>query len=261
MFLKLVKHELHETYRLLLLLFAGLLVMAGLARGSIWIMDLSNNAALKILGVMLIGIFVLSRVATVILTVVLMMVRFARSVHGDEGYLTHTLPVGTHSILLSRLLVSFLAVLSSYAAVYLGFRICTAGVKSVSEIGTVFRLSMQELDIDPGRGLLKFGVMILVSSLTQILQIFAAISIGHSFNTGKTGKSVLFYFVLSIGSSLVTNLLSLVVMGSQFLSQSQASLSQLTELATYFSLGADLILAGVYYFLTWIMTRKRLNLA
>lgn len=261
MFLKLVKHELHETYRLLLPLFAGLLVMAGLARGSNWIMSESNIAALKILGVMLIGIFVLSCVATVVLTVVLMMVRFARSVHGDEGYLTHTLPVGTHAILLSRLLVSLLAVLSSYAAVYLGYRIFVCGSRIVSEIGSAFRLTMQELELDTTSTLLQFGLMLLVGSLTQILQIFAAISIGHSFNTGKTGKSVLFYFVLSVGSSLVTNLLSLVVMGSQFLTQDVENLGQLTDLAFFFSLGAELILSGVYYFLTWFMTRKRLNLA
>ena len=57
MFLKLVKHELHESFRLLLPMFGGLLLMGGLARGSIWVMEQTENPVFNVFGVMLIGLF------------------------------------------------------------------------------------------------------------------------------------------------------------------------------------------------------------
>lgn len=261
MFLKLVKHELHESFRLLLPMFGGLLLMGGLARGSIWVMEQTENPVFNVFGVMLIGLFFLSCIAAVVAAMILMMVRFARSVHGDEGYLTHTLPVGTHAILLSRVLVSLLGLLCAYATVYLSFRICVSEVHIMQDVREFFSLVFRESGLfGSGHPLLRLGVLLLVSSLSSILQIFAAISIGHSFNTGKTGKSVLFYFVLSFASSLITNLITAILTATKLL-QGERDFSQITNLSTALSLSISVILIGVYYFITWIMTRKRLNLA
>ena len=82
----------------------------------------------------------------------------------------------------------------------------------------------------------------------------------RSFNTGKTGKSVLFYFVLSFASSLITNLITAILTATKLL-QGERDFSQITNLSTALSLSISVILIGVYYFITWIMTRKRLNLA
>ena len=47
MFLKLFKHESHAAIRSMLPLLGGLLAMAGLARGSVWLMDVTNASAVE----------------------------------------------------------------------------------------------------------------------------------------------------------------------------------------------------------------------
>ncbi|MBR6377770.1 MAG: hypothetical protein IKS05_08395 [Oscillospiraceae bacterium] len=259
MFLKLMKHELYAAGRVLLPLFGGLLLAAGLARGSIWVTAESQSDILNLLGGFLIAVFVLGCLATIILTVVLLMLRFARSVHGDEAYLTHTLPVGVHGILLSRLLSSFLWLVCAFAAMYLGFRICTAGIKPLDQAGRFFRFLLDQSGIDPDRLLLEGLLLGLVSSLSGILQAFAAISIGHSFNSGKTGKSVVCFFVLTAASSLITNLLNLLASNTLFQSLEQKP-GLLLDATSLWSLGTGLLFCGLYYFLTWFTVKKRLNL-
>ena len=68
MFLKLLKHELYAAGRSLLPVFAGLLLMAGLARGSVWMMERLDTKLSNILGWLIIGLFVLFCVAVVVST-------------------------------------------------------------------------------------------------------------------------------------------------------------------------------------------------
>ena len=189
MFLKLLKHELRASGRALLPLFGGLILMALLARGSIWLLSTSQNSVTGVLSGSLIVLFILGCFGVVIVTAVLMMVRFARSVHGDEGYLTNTLPVSEHAILLSRVLISFFAIAAACGVVYLGYRICTYRVKSFSDLVNSLQELFLQAEVDVRATLWKALASGALSLLTLILQIFAAISIGHSFNTGKTGKS------------------------------------------------------------------------
>ena len=271
MFWKTVKHEFHAAGRSMLPICAGLIGMALLARGAVWLMQTVDTPAAAIAGTMIIVLFVLACVAAVILTMVLMMVRFARSVFGDEGYLTHTLPVGPHTIILSRLLVSLVSLLASYAAVFIGYKISTAGVKEINSILKFLKDSLEEAGVETTAALLRFAGTILVAMLTQILQIFAAIAIGHSFSTGKTGKSVLFYFVLYAGMQIVSTVALIAVLAVRYVGTAGMSLQafllqldQLQDLSSsmlWFSLAQNLVFCGLFYFLTWIMTKRRLNLA
>lgn len=259
MFLKIVKHELYETGRMLLPVFGGLLLASGLARGSIWLMEQTESPVVNIIGVMMIVLFFLGCLAAVILAEVLLMVRFARSVHGDEGYLTHTLPLGTHAILLSRLLVSFLALSLTLGMVWLGIRLSTWSVEIVREMGEAFRAAFSQLGMGSDSLWLPL-LMIMISLLSSILQLFAAISIGHSFTNGKTGKSILFYFVLSFASSTISSVVSALLLAANTVVGTDG-LESFTRQSSLFSIILNLVFCGVYYFLTWITTRKRLNLA
>ncbi len=262
MFLNMVKHEFRASYRSLLPLFAGLIVMAALARLSIWLIDKTEFVLVQIFGGFFIGIFVLACIASIVLTMILMMVRFAKSVHGDEGYLTNTLPVNTSTIILSRLLVSFVALLTAYVAVFLGYKVCTLGIDGVRDFEKTFVSLFQQADKETVWTLLQFAATLLVGMIATILQIFAAISIGHSFPNKKAGFSVLFYFVLYFAAQSVSTvgliILSLVLQNG--LTDLEA-FNNFPAIMMLFSLGANALMIGVYYFLTWIMMKKRLNLA
>lgn len=259
MFLKLVKHELHELLRVLLPIFGGLIVFAGVTRCTIWMMEQNDNPILSVMGGMVVGLFFMSCAACVILTAVLLLVRFAKSVHGDEGYLTHTLPVGVHSILLSRLLVSVLFLAAATGAAILSVWLCTWKLEAVSEIAEGVGLLFESAGLRSDFWW-TILVSIFVQMITTVLMVFAAISIGHSFNRGKVGFSILFYFALNTSTSLISTILSLILMNTSLFDET-AELSTITGSSMALSIGMNLIFGGVYYFLAWIMTKKRLNLA
>ena len=266
MFLKLVKHESYAASRSMLPLLGGLLAMAVLARGSIWMMDAVDSPVTSIIGVFLVGMFYLGCAAMVVTTMILMMVRFAKSVHSDEGYLTHTLPVNVSSILLSHLLVSFVAVLLAFAAVYGGIRIATLGVDSVKGIGMSISAAFKQAGIDTKNMLLKIGALGAMGILVTILMISAAISIGHSFATGKTGKSILFFFVLYFAQQIITSIVMVAIIATKFvftgsLDGAQSMPDTFTSTMLWFSVGQYVFFGSVYYFLTWFMTKKHLNLS
>lgn len=261
MFLKLVKHESHAAARAMLPLLLGLLAMSLLARGSIWLVDTVESPVTNVIGVFLIGTFFLSCAAMVVTTMILMMVRFAKSVHSDEGYLTHTLPVNVSTILLSHLLVSFVAVLLSFAAVYAGIRIATLGVDSVKTIGFSISTIFRQAGIDTGSMLLRLGCILAMGILVTILMISAAISIGHSFATGKTGKSILFFFVLYFAQQMITSVVMVAVLVATGSLDLDASTDTINSAMLWFSTAQYVFFGSVYYFLTWFMTKKHLNLA
>ena len=258
MFLKLLKHELHEASRMLLPIFGGLIVFAGVTRCTIWLMEQNDNPILSVTGGMVVGLFFMSCAACVILTAVLLLVRFAKSVHGDEGYLTHTLPVGVHSILLSRLLVTYLALLVSIGVAYVGIRFSLWNVKAASEIKEAFSFAFESLGMDS-----KTLWMMIASYgsqlLATILLVFAAISIGHSFNRGKVGFSILFYFAIESGFSIVSAVISLVMMPN--LLDESADFGAVMGGFGLIAVGLNLLCCVVCYILSWLMTKKRLNLS
>ena len=259
MFLKLVKHELHELLRVLLPIFGGLILFAGVTRGMFWLMQQNENAILSLMGGMFIGLFFLSCLACVVLTAVLLIVRFTKSVHGDESYLTHTLPVGVHSILLSRLLVSVLFMAAAVTTAIGSVLISTWKIKALSDFTEGIGMFLESAGLASSFWWTML-LSIFVQLITTILMIFAAVSIGHSFNRGKVGFSILFYFALNTTSSIISTVISLIVMNAKLFDEA-TEISTITGSTMGFAIVMNLVLCGVYYFLAWIMTKKRLNLA
>ena len=260
MFLKLVKHETHAAARAMVPLLCGLLAMALLARGSVWMVDTVDSPITSVIGVFLIAAFFLGCVAMVVTTMILMMARFAKSIHGDEGYLTNTLPVGINAILLSRLVVCFLTVLVSFAAVYAGIRIAMFGK---GDFIISVKRALQESGIETKYMLLKLFCVSALSLLSTILMMYAAISIGHSFATGKVAKSVLFFFLLYIASQIITSVAMVTVLVSKYGTNGLFSMDTngFPSFMFWFVAAQNICFGSVYYFLTWFTTKKRLNLA
>ena len=258
MFLKLLKHELHEAARMLLPFLGGVLLFAAVTRGIIWIMEQSDNAILRVMGIMFVVLFFVACIASVVLTAVLLIIRFGKTVHGDEAYLTHTLPVGVHSILISRLLVTYLALLVSIGIAYVGIRFSLWNVKAASDIGREFAYMFEVMGMDS-----KTIWMMIASYASQLLAtvllIFAAISIGHSFNRGKVGFSILFYFAIESAFSIVSAIFSLVLVPN--LLGESGDFGAVMGSFGFIAIGLNLVCCAVCYFLSWIMTKKRLNLS
>ena len=115
MFWKLVKYELQSVHKWYLGIY-GIAILLSIPLGLmlqkiIFAFEHSHEEP----NPLFIAFFALISFATIIVwgaiyiaTIVLIVRRFAKTVFGREGYLTNTLPVSAHQLILSKLLVAFI---------------------------------------------------------------------------------------------------------------------------------------------------------
>ena len=104
---KLMKHEFRATARIMLPVMGAMVALALLANLSIRGLagNLSDIPMLRILFVLIIIFFSVAVVATIVMSLVIMVSRFYRNLLKDEGYLMFTLPVSVHELIWSKLIV------------------------------------------------------------------------------------------------------------------------------------------------------------
>ena len=149
-----------------------------------------------------------------IATLAIIVRRFYKNIFGREGYLTLTLPVSTHQIILSKLIVNFLWVIFSFLVLTLSGIIVflIASEQSIEILKTFFNevyLLLEKF------GLLRVDLIILYSivglvgiiiGLEYLLVILSLLNIGK-FKKHKFIKGILifivFNFVINIISSII----------------------------------------------------------
>ena len=119
---KLMKHEFRATGRIMLPVFALVLLASLGANLSIRGMLDSDSSFLSTLGTILIMLFTMAVIAVGIIAFFLMINRFYKNLLQDEGYVMMTLPVSIHQQLWSKLIVS--TVWFAATAVVIGLACC-----------------------------------------------------------------------------------------------------------------------------------------
>ena len=120
MFGKLLKHDFFATGRFMAVVYAVFAIVAVYLVGSV---HFSGNE-LDSIGEML-SYIALCLIAFVnfILTAVVVMSNFQKTLYGDQGYLTFTLPVKSSSVLLSKTIVSIFWYLAAFGCFMIAARI------------------------------------------------------------------------------------------------------------------------------------------
>ena len=133
MFWKLVKYELQSVRKWYLGIY-GIAILLSIPLGlmlrkSIFVTEQSHQEP----SLLFFAFFTLMVFATIIVwgtiyiaTIVLIVRRFAKTVFGREGYLTNTLPVSAHQLILSKLLVAFILDIISSLVILLSIGIIAA---------------------------------------------------------------------------------------------------------------------------------------
>ena len=269
---KLLKYEFRSTSRLLLILYAGVIVSAALLgiviRVQFGANDVQafqsltqNNIVVNIICIALIIIYALMIIAMSIMTVVLIISRFYKNLFGGEGYLMHSLPVKTHKLLSSKLICAIVWMLvAALAGMISVFLIgCISGAFPALWAAPEFRETLREL----GGFFTQHWYLLpltFVGMIGQILQFYLAIAIGNMANEHKLLMSFLSYIAINIVLSVISAVLFGV--GIAHARQGLMDTGMLffnNMILPQFILQA--VLAVLFYFGTeWIM-RKRLNLA
>lgn len=201
---KLLKYEFRATGRIMLPVYALLLVSCGGCTlfGSL-LGRYPESTVLSVVQTVFATLFGVTTFGMLLLTLVLMVYRFYKNLMTDEGYLMFTLPVSRSQLIWSKLLVALVwSVLSTVlAALAWMAEISVVGRENVfSLIAQGLRSLRQHLSGNLTGCAAALVVLCLVSCLVSFLKFYAAISLGHSFSNHKVLLSVVFY----IGFGIVT---------------------------------------------------------
>lgn len=269
---KSLKHEFRATSRVMLPLFIALLCVSVVAHFSLMMLDSGNNLpwVLKTIGILVIVLFAVSLVAIAVGVLILTGHRFNRSFLSDEGYLTMTLPVSIHTHISSRLICAVVWYALTALAIFLSVLLMALNVHGWKEffggIGDVLRYLTQYHVT--GRAVvfcLELLAEVILGCCCTTLLLYAAMAVGHSFNRGKKGMSVLFAFVFYNAEQFV-NAIGIALLSrthwDDWLLIPTDDAHALGVMQTI--LGAAIVISllgcAVFYFITHYFLSRKLNL-
>lgn len=205
---KLLKHEFKAMGRIMLPVWAALLLLSTFVHLADRLFLRGDSMFAELFTAMLIMLFATSCVAAAVVAVIMMVLRFQKTMLSREGYLTHTLPVNVHQLVWSRMLTALAYIVLTSLVIAISFFISIAQTGVVKEMLNVFTALWQDLmGYSVLHGVLyvvEFVLLVLAAGLSSCLMFYAALSIGHSFANHKMLLSVVFYFALYTASQIVS---------------------------------------------------------
>ena len=242
MFWNLVRYEFKNVNKWYLALYGAVLALSSL----IGIQAKTyNNLPIKesqpILLVFLALVFGGLMITLGISTLILIIRRFKGSVYDRQGYLTLTLPVSEHQIILAKLLGAFIWSLISSAVLVLSIYIILVTIEPNFLDFLTFKDLFQHYQDSIGLSLISY----ILSTISGILCIYLAISIGQLFNEYRTALAVLAYIVIQIVLGFVGLNLRIDTNFNMMLT---------------FEIFTDLILSAAFYLGAYYILKNKVNL-
>lgn len=190
---------------------------------------------------------------------ILVILRYANSLYRNEGYLTHTLPVSKHKLLLSKILISvvFNVISCCYSIICLFIAYLS---KSFINEFTLFISELLEIEITSGSVLtfiLLFLLLIFVS-LQGTIVIFFGIALGHTHNKHKTVMSIIYCIALNYALNIIL-VVPTVIFTISF-STSNVSPTFVLNLYLATTVVLSILISLGLYFSNILVMNKKLNL-
>ncbi len=216
---KLMKYEIKSSMKLMAVIWAALIAASLLFSLSLHV--LTDIAVERpgggisfaigifefITGLMYFAVFV----ALIVATLVIVIMRFYKGLLGDEVYLMHTLPVKPWQLITSKGIIAALIVMISVLVAFLSILVL-AGVSGLETIPEMFGALGAIWEEEPRMVLVIVEAIILLvlSVLKSVYQIYAALAIGQLANKHRILLSLGAY----IGISMIMSILFLLIVAA-----------------------------------------------
>ena len=212
-------------------------------------------------------------VALFVLTVVIILQRFYKGLLCDEGYLMFTLPVKPWQLITSKGITAFVMTILSGIVSCISIFIMMLGslpypLKFLAELFSLqnwIRIFGRLNETVPMWGVyvLEFIILVIISSLASLYQIYASMAIGHLAKKNRILMSVVAYVAISMILSFVGGIF--VVFSALTIQSSQNYLSinageAFLHALLIFSVITSIIEFVVFFVITERILSKKLNL-
>ena len=242
MFWNLVRYEFKNVNKWYLALYGAVLalsVIIGLQANALEMLSSQDQESIMLVFQAFIfgGLIITMSISTLILIIR----RFKGSVYERQGYLTLTLPVSEHQIILAKLLGAFLWSLLSTVVFILSIYIFLVTVDpQIIDVYMIRYFFGHYLD-SIGLSLISY----IFSTVAGILCIYLSISIGQLFNEYRTALAVVAYIVIQ-------TILGFITLNLRIDFDYNWTIS--------FEILKDLILSVVFYLGTYYILKNKVNL-
>ncbi len=194
---KLLKYDLKNVYKVLVIFYALSLFFAVLTRV---FLSIENSFIMNIIGRVCSGVTISMIFNVLINNILRMWSRFRTNLYSDEGYLTHTLPVTKTQLYASKTVCAIISLFVSFAVIGITFFIAYYSKENIEMVKGVL-LPMAKAYNSSIVAILCVFLFILFLQFFNILQCGTlGIILGHRMNSSKIGYSVLFGFVSYLAS-------------------------------------------------------------
>lgn len=217
MLVKLLKYEFKDTARVIPILYLCVAVMAVL---TFIARQTGVTSFLNTTGVFLI----FAAIALYIVTVILLIMRYYKSLYGNEGYLMFTIPVKPHLLLASKSIIAVLWMalsgIVSAGAAFLSAYLLGGGL----DIHGIW-LELQKYNLT--NLIYLFIPMLLLSIVWFISQVFFAITLSNLsiFHRMGFGAAILIYIVMYFVFQIIQVIFTLLIPISIHVGESGVSLA------------------------------------
>ena len=201
--------------------------------------------------------------AIFVMTIILIVQRYSNSLLGDEAYFNHVLPVSVSAHIgnkaISATLWIFITVL---VALLTGILIVIGAIIVEGNVNIVemFR-DMLAIDIDwpehLGLYIVEVLIMLIAGVVKTIMQIYAAITIGHQAQNRTTLASIGAYILIMVFESTVGRIL--LPLFDKLITFDADSFQNFSRIAIIAIIAAA-VFSVIYFFICKYLMEKRLNL-
>ena len=287
---KLLKHEWKDTWKV------GCLMMLGLAlvtffgwlsfQAPMWqsIANSSRYSGISVWDLMSFGTLFLYIILLIGINygiLIYLAVHFYQTMYTDRGYLTHTLPVSKHQLLISKILNSGLWMLLVFLGMYLSLFVLGASMIGAfipdrytwgdiwnemapywDEMNDVFR---EIFGMGAGGYFTILLITSLVSPFCSMIIIFGAISIGQLASKHRVLMAIVSYIGIMIANSILNSIVQSINSISQFdrmmnNAMANAAAGRYFNVTMFSSLALSIVEAVLLYCVSYYVTSKKLNM-
>ena len=186
--------------------------------------------------------------------------RFYRNLYTDQGYLMHTLPVSPHELILSKMFVCIIwRIVGCIVLVIGGVGMASAftGESFFEIIDTV--LGYGDWFIYVIAHLFSFFIMIFYSTLMA----YMSISVGQLAKKNKVLASIGAYIGFTVGTAVLSSSINMALFltrSDTFFDRLDMSFENMQSMTTVTSALGEAALCALFYWITYYIMDKKLNL-
>lgn len=258
-------YEFKATQRIFLPIFGLIILMAGVNR-IFSELNYNSDTFNWPQGISMMA-YVILMIAMWVIALVVTVQRFNKNLLGDEGYLSFTLPVKTHSHINAKIFITLIWILLAVITTILSVLILAlnqSSMQTVKQVFSIIHIYFRNYPSQCWTLLLEGIVFVFLAVVKTVTEIYAAVSITNFSSKYKLLMGIGAY----IGFGIVENIIEIITamkfpFNSNNLDQFSYDFPMFCTDAQHtmlYSIVLMIVFSAVYYFLTHYILSRKLNL-